>query len=257
MDWRRETAAIIPCLNEEAAIRRLVPAVKRHVNAVCVVDDGSRDGTAGAAREAGAQVLRHSAPQGKGAALRSGWRWAQEQGFSWALTLDGDGQHAPSDIPAFFQSARQTHAPLTVGNRMHDVARMPLARRLTNYWMSRKLSSLLDTSIPDSQCGFRLIKLAALSTVALTATHFEIESDVLVSFVRAGYRVAFVPVAVIYRTERSKIRPVQDGLRWFRWWKLACLAGEGARRPAPAWLDLNQSAQPQSAAAGALGRRAR
>jgi len=221
MDWRLETAAVIPCLNEAATIKWLVPAVRQHVKAVCVVDDGSQDGTAEAAEQGGAKVIRHARTRGKGAALRAGWQWAQEKSFPWALNLDGDGQHSPADIPSFFRCADRTCAELTVGNRMGDAWKMPFLRRLTNRWMSRRLSLLVQRDLPDSQCGFRLMNLRTWAGLATGATHFEVESEVLVAFLQAGCPVEFVPISVIYRSERSKIHPIYDGLRWFRWWRLA------------------------------------
>src|SRR5262245_59397472 len=118
MNWPADCAAIIPCLNESAAIGALVAAVKRQLPFVLVVDDGSSDGTAEIAKDAGAEVIRHNVPQGKGAALQAGWKQARERGFQWALTLDGDGQHAPTDIPSFLSRADATSAELIIGNRM-------------------------------------------------------------------------------------------------------------------------------------------
>ena len=220
MSWQKATAAVIPCLNEETTVRSLVHLVRKHVDAVCVIDDGSSDATAERAEEAGARVIRHAASRGKGASLRAGWRWAQSQGFAWALALDGDGQHSPSDIPSFFETAERTYAALTVGNRMGDRGKMPLLRRIVNRWMSRRLSLLVGRDLPDSQCGFRLMNLDAFSRMPISTAHFEIESEVLVSFVRAGHRVEFVPISVIYKSEKSKISPVRDSLRWFAWWRV-------------------------------------
>ncbi|HKI70189.1 MAG TPA: glycosyltransferase family 2 protein, partial [Verrucomicrobiae bacterium] len=173
------------------------------------------------AEQAGADVLRHPQSLGKGAALRAGWRRASELGFEWAMTLDGDGQHAPDDIPVFLQRAEQSNAELLVGNRMSAADDMPWLRRFVNRWMSRRISALAGCDLPDSQCGFRLINLAALNAVSLRTTHFEIESEVLLSFIARGFRVEFVPVRVIYQTEQSKIRPLADTVRWFRWWSQA------------------------------------
>src|SRR5438477_9798330 len=102
MNWPSTCAAIIPCLNEQETIASLVCAVRLHLPTVIVVDDGSVDQTAALAAGAGALVLRHDSSRGKGAALQTGWRHARQQRFQWALTLDGDGQHSPEDIPAFF-----------------------------------------------------------------------------------------------------------------------------------------------------------
>ena len=83
---------------------------------VLVVDDGSTDQTGELARGAGANVIRHSVPAGKGAALRSGFSEAWGLGFRWVLALDGDGQHMPADIPRFFQCASKTDARMVIGN---------------------------------------------------------------------------------------------------------------------------------------------
>src|SRR6185369_14778096 len=105
MDLLSRCAAVIPCLNEAATIEPLVNEVRTCLAAVIVVDDGSSDGTAERARRGGAEVIRHERPRGKGAALAAGWCRARERGYAWALSLDGDGQHAPSDIPAFLSCA--------------------------------------------------------------------------------------------------------------------------------------------------------
>jgi glycosyltransferase involved in cell wall biosynthesis len=219
MNWPTQCAGVIPCLNEEAAIGPLVQAVRRHLPAVFVVDDGSADRTAEQAERCGAHVTRHPATRGKGAALQTGWGNARDHGFAWALALDGDGQHSPDDIPAFFDCAERTAAPLVVGNRMVDSNQMPRLRRLVNVWMSRRLSKAAGRMLPDSQCGFRLMNLAAWSGLRLTTAHFEIESELLLASVAAGYDIAFVPIRVIYKVGQSKIHPVRDTLRWFRWWR--------------------------------------
>ena len=203
------------------SIQGLVQSVRQLVPAVFVVDDGSTDQTASLAQQAGAQVMRHPKSRGKGAALQNGWHHARQSGFEWALTLDGDGQHSPGDIPALFQCAETSGADLVVGNRMPEAARMPWLRRNVNRWLSQRLSVLAGCALPDSQCGFRLVNLEAWSALPITATHFEIESEVLVAFVAAGLRVEFVPVRVIYEGERSKIHPLRDTLRWLRWYRRA------------------------------------
>ena len=97
-----------------------------------MIDDGSPDPTAQAAADAGATVLEHVHNQGKGAALQTGFDHARASGCDLAITLDGDGQHAPSDIPAFRKAYERTRSPVLVGNRMGDVAAMPWLRRRTN-----------------------------------------------------------------------------------------------------------------------------
>jgi glycosyltransferase involved in cell wall biosynthesis len=218
MDLPSRCAAVIPCLNEAANIAPLVLGVRACLAAVIVVDDGSTDGTAEVAGRVGAEVIRHRRPGGKGAALAEGWGRARERGYAWALSLDGDGQHDPSDIPGFLTCAERTGAALVVGNRMVDSSGMPWLRREVNRWMSRRISRLTGRSLPDTQCGFRLMRLDAWERVHLHADHFEIESELLCKFIAAGQSVEFVPVRVIYRGEQSKIQPLRDTRRWFRWW---------------------------------------
>jgi glycosyltransferase involved in cell wall biosynthesis len=217
MDWKQHCVAVIPCFNEAASIGALVARVQRHLPAVLVVDDGSTDDTVECARQAGAKVLRQSANAGKGAALQAGWRRARERGFTWVLMLDGDGQHAPEDIPRLFARAEEGGSRLVIGNRMDHSAAMPWLRRQVNRWMSRRISRLTGVELPDSQCGFRLAHLATLCDLPIRASRFEIESAMLVAFCRAGCRVDFVNVQTIYQRERSRINPLTDTVRWLRW----------------------------------------
>ncbi len=217
MNWLKECTVIIPCLNEAANIRSLILGVTRFLPSVIVVDDGSSDETAKLATQAGAIVLQHERPRGKGAALARGWQHAQGLGFGWTLSMDGDGQHCPSDIPAFLGAAENSGAALVVGNRMANPHGMPWLRRAVNRWMSRRLSRVASCPMPDTQCGFRLMNLDVWSKLNIRASHFEIESELLLTFAAAGQKIEFVPIKVIYGNEESKIRPLRDTWRWFRW----------------------------------------
>ena len=212
-------AVVIPCFNEGAGIAALVAAVRLQFPRVLVVDDGSTDDTPVRAQSAGAKVVRHAQNLGKGAALKTGLSQARKQGFEWAFTLDGDGQHAPDDMPAFLQCAEQTGALLVVGNRMHNTRAIPWLRRQVNCWMSRQLSRRAGKHLPDSQCGFRLIHLGTWAALPLKTEHFEVESEMLMAFLAAEHPVAFVPIQVISRSRSSHIHPVADSLQWWRWWR--------------------------------------
>ena len=219
MNCATSCAAVIPCLNEASTIRGLVQAVRGYLPNVIVVDDGSTDATGAEAGAAGAEVIRHPEPQGKGAALLDGWNRALSRGFAWVLSMDGDGQHAPEDIPAFLACADAGGATLIVGNRMIDPAGMPWLRRQVNQYMSRRLSRLTGQSLPDTQCGYRLMRLDIWAQADLQTRHFELESEVLLAYARANQRIQFVPIRVIYQNETSKINPLRDTWRWFRWLK--------------------------------------
>lgn len=212
-----DCAAVIPCFNEATTIGPLVEAVRLQVPCVLVVDDGSTDATATMARFAGAEVMSLPSNHGKGAALQLGLHRAQALGYGWALLLDGDGQHVPEDIPAFLAARHADAADMVIGNRMAAPTGMPFARRATNQVMSATLSWLTGTACPDTQCGYRLVRLSAWKKLDLHSQRFELESEMLLAFLAAGRRVEFIPVQTRYKSEQSKIQPVRDTLRWLRW----------------------------------------
>jgi glycosyltransferase involved in cell wall biosynthesis len=243
VNWQAECGVVIPCLNEAAVIGGLVKTVLRQLPRVLVVDDGSTDGTGDIAAAAGALVLKHATTLGKGAALATGLRRLALEHYPWALLMDGDGQHAPADIPMFLEEAERSGASLIIGNRMGQARRMPWLRRLTNRWMSRRLSRLTGVPVPDSQCGFRLLQVPVWAGLSLQTQHFEIESEVVSIFIAAGQNVRFVPIQVIYANETTKISAWSDSKRWLLWWFRALrkerharvirrqLAGGGQRLP--------------------------
>ncbi len=240
--------AVITCFNEASTIAPLVATVSRYLPAVMVVDDGSTDGSSSLASGAGAEVVVHRRNLGKGTALKTGLSWARKRGFAWALILDGDGQHAPEDLPAFWRCAEETGALLVVGNRMHNAEAIPWLRRQVNRWMSRQLSRHAGRRLPDTQCGFRLVHLETWATLPLNTERFEIESEMLMVFLAAGHPVEFVPIRVIGRGHRSHIRPVTDSLRWWKWWRqLKRPAGAAAQRDGKAHMPLPAAAPAQGA----------
>ncbi len=227
MDWTTQCVVVIPCFNEARHIADVLDGVRAHLPNIILVDDGSTDATAEIANRAGVEVLQHTRNLGKGTALRTGFDHAHQRGFKWVIVLDGDGQHSADEIPLFLRLADKTGGSLIVGNRMGETIAMPWPRRFVNRWMSRMLSNLTGIALPDSQCGFRLVNLDAYSRVALTTQHFEIESEMLVAFTAAGCRIEFVPVRTIYKEEASKIHPLLDTWRWFRWWLAQLIVSTG------------------------------
>lgn len=207
---------LIPAYQEASRIGAVVREVLPFCARVVVVDDGSADETAAVAREAGATVLVHEQNQGKGAALQTGFTYAREQGAAFVLTMDGDGQHAPADIPVFLEAFAGGEAPVWVGNRMDDPTVMPFVRRQTNRFMSWLLSRKMGQRVPDTQNGFRLYRTDVLPDMSGGDARFAAESEILLVLSRQGARIGSVPVRIIYGDERSKIRPVRDTIRFFR-----------------------------------------
>jgi UDP-N-acetylglucosamine---dolichyl-phosphate N-acetylglucosaminyltransferase len=205
---------VIPAFNEAATIGEVVEGARTwaDIGLVVVVDDGSADATATRARTAGAEVLVHAANRGKGHAVRTGLAYALERPFTHVLLMDGDLQHRPADIPALIDVARTRDADLVVGERVFDKRRMPRSRYYSNVIGSWALSSFIGSEIRDSQSGFRLIRCALLRDLELTATGYEVETEMLIKLARRGARMAGVPVELSYGA-KSKLRPVRDTTR--------------------------------------------
>ncbi|MEP6592040.1 MAG: glycosyltransferase family 2 protein [Acidobacteriota bacterium] len=202
--------ALIPALNEAGDVGRVVAGVRPYVSAVCVVDDGSTDGTADAARTAGAEVIVNTGRHGKGAAVRAGLAHVLQSGCSHVLLLDGDGQHLPSEAPLLIAEAERTGADVVLGERRFDRQAMPAARYYANRIGSRALSRFVGVPIDDTQCGFRIFRAESLRRMRLRARGYDIETEMLVKLQRQGGPIARVPVTAVYAGERSKLRPVRD-----------------------------------------------
>ena len=206
-------AAVIPAFNEEKTIGSVVEGVRPFVDRVIAVDDGSRDETAARARRAGAEVIAHDGNRGKGLAVRTGLARVFDDGFTHVLLLDGDMQHLPQEAAALLAEAERSGADVVLGERRFDRDRMPAARYHANRIGSRVLSWFVGIPVRDTQCGFRVFRVDALRPLRLTATGYEIETEMLVKVRRRGGAVASVPVSAVYAGQKSKLRPVPDTTR--------------------------------------------
>jgi glycosyltransferase involved in cell wall biosynthesis len=212
---RATVAAIIPAYFEEKHISDVVRRTRVQLDHVLVVDDGSTDGTADRAREAGAEVIVHAQNRGKGVSIQTGMHHWLKRDLEYVLILDGDGQHLPEEIDRFLRAA-STGAKLLVGTRMNDVSSMPLLRRLVNRYMSGRISRLCGQTIPDTQCGFRMLHRDLIPDLLDGANRFEYETEMLIVASRKGYRIESVPITTVYSDEVSSIHPVRDTLRFFK-----------------------------------------
>jgi glycosyltransferase involved in cell wall biosynthesis len=205
---------VIPAVDAAETIGSLIRSIKARDLGVVVVDDGSRDRTAAIAAGEGALVISHLRNEGKGRALRTGFEHALRARYDGVVTMDGDGQHDPAEIPALIDAAEHQHAALVLGNRLANGASMPAARRATNRLMSRIVSLLARQPIPDSQCGFRFIRREVLESVPLRSRLYEIETELLLGAARRKWKIISVPVRSIYENHPSRIRPARDTLRF-------------------------------------------
>jgi len=216
VDSNEQVLVIIPAFNEAERIGAVVAKVRDMGCKVLVVDDGSSDDTAAAARAAGAEVFAHAENRGKGAALDSGYREARKLGCKVLITMDGDGQHLPEDIPNFIEAYNRTRIPVIIGNRLLAEENMPLVRRWTNHFMSWLLSRQMGQYLPDTQCGFRLFRCDVVPYVKTLTTRFEAESEILMHVAARGIEMGWVRVSTVYGKEKSKVSPLRDTIRFFR-----------------------------------------
>lgn len=210
--------ALIPAYREEKHIREVVAQTRRHVDSVLVVDDASDDNTSDAAQSAGARILRHPVNMGKGAALLNGFKEILKDRTVWAvICLDGDGQHAPEDIPGFLRMAgRKPYPGIVLGTRMNSTQDMPRLRLWTNRVTSAFVSAAAHTRVTDSQVGFRLLRREAVESLNITTTRYDMESEMIIQAAKAGFRIAEVPIQTIYSDEVSSINKFSDTLRFIK-----------------------------------------
>ena len=210
------TCVIIPTYNEAKAIAGLVSQIRKLGLKVIIIDDGSDDDTVKIAQAFGAEVLRNQLNLGKGASLIKGYNYALAGGFDAVISMDGDGQHSCDDIQAFIDKAESSSCGIIVGNRMAITKQMPVLRIMVNRFMSGLISLIAGQFIPDSQCGFRLIKKDLLQKINLITSKYETESEILIQAARLGFKIEHVPVKTIYSGQKSQIHPFIDTLRFLR-----------------------------------------
>jgi len=211
-----DIAVLIPALNCGSTIAAVVAGARQHLVDVLVVDDGSADDTAAAARAAGAEVVGHARPSGKGAALLTGMRALAERGTRRVLTMDGDGQHLPAEIPSLLRASAAEPAALIVGARRFETVAAAPIKLFGNRFANRWVAIACGQALPDTQSGFRVYPVEATLALRVRARHFAFETEVLIRAVRAGIRIRSVPVDVYYPPldERvSHFRPFLDTLR--------------------------------------------
>ncbi len=171
---------------------------------VIVVDDGSTDGTSDAAREAGAQVIRHARNLGKGSALRTGFVALCAAGADAAVCVDADGQHPPAEAVRLARHAAPRDA-LLLGTRDLAAAGAPPKNIWSNNFSNRFLSFALGRTLRDTQCGLRRYPLPETLELGGRASGYGYEAELILRAVRQGFRVVETPVRVIYPPEGERI----------------------------------------------------
>ena len=234
---------LIPVFDEASTIGAIVGRAQRH-GAVLVVDDGSGDASATAAAAAGAEIRRLPRRRGKGAALQAGFAEALARGVERVVTLDGDGQHDPDDIPRLLAAAEAMPRALVVGRRLARdtapgaTAQIPLDRLNAMRVAGFFINALTEVPLLDTQSGFRVYPSALLRDLGPMRGGFVLETEVLVRAAARGFAVRDVAIeARPVSGRRSRFRPVSDGIAVGRY-----IAGQVARRLGREALALARAA---------------
>ena len=210
-----DVVALIPAYNEAATIRDLVERVLKVVPDVVVIDDGSTDATAVRLKDLPVALLRNPRNLGKSASLWKGFDYALGQGARLVVTLDGDGQHRPEDIPRLIATAERFPGRIVIGARLHDRKNFPAPRYYANRFARFWISWAAGYPVADSQSGFRVYPAALLARLGareVSRQRFVLESEILIAAARRGVHSVAVQIPVLYPTlaRPSHFRPVRD-----------------------------------------------
>jgi len=210
----KRTLAIVPCYNEGATIGSVVLKAKSHVDKVLVVDDGSGDDTAKVAKKAGARVISHKMNRGKSVAIKTGFKYALDKGYDYVVTIDGDGQHNPDEIPTVIEDILNNGSDISIGYRTGNGSEMPIWRRMGKRVLDYATGFGSGGHVTDSQCGFRAFNKKAVKGLLnrLNGGAFSVESEQLVKAYELGLQVGKTNVSCKYNDlDTSTKNPASHG----------------------------------------------
>ena len=196
-----QLAVVIPALNEAATVADVAARALRFTPRVIVVDDGSEDGTAERLRALPVRLIRNDATMGKAASIARGFAAALEQPLDAVITLDGDGQHAPEDIPRLVDAAVRHPGDIVIAARLAGREHMPLSRRIGNRQADFWISWAAGYPIRDTQCGYRLYPAAVIAHLPVRPGRrngFVFESESLIEAARRGCYARAVAIRAVY-----------------------------------------------------------
>ncbi len=212
-----KACVIIPTYNNASTLAGVIKEVAAFCKHIIVVNDGSTDNTAAILQEFPVvQLISYKKNKGKGWALRKAFSYAGKQGYQYAITIDSDGQHFASDLPAFIEKLQTMPGSLIIGSRNMDQSSVPgkssFGHKFSNFWFK------VETGLrcPDTQSGYRLYPLEPINKMKFFTTKFEFEIEVLVRLAWRGTAITSVPVTVHYAPKETRIshfRPTIDFIR--------------------------------------------
>ena len=208
-----KTIVVIPAFNEQAAIGDVVAKSLQYADDVLVIDDGSSDDTSEIAKNAGADVLKHPTNFGKGVSLKDAFK--EVSGYDVVVTIDGDGQHNPDEIPILIEPILEGKADFVNGSRYLNgfEENTPAYRRVGQKVLDIATNVTAGTSVTDSQSGFRAFKGDTISCYKFRDPGFGIESEMIADAAENSLKILEVPITVRYDVENSSTKgPINHGV---------------------------------------------
>lgn len=212
-----DTLVIIPALNEQSGIAELITAIHAQVPDfdILVINDGSSDHTARAARDAGAIVLSHAFNMGYGVTIQTGYKFAYEKGYKYIIQIDGDGQHDPTFMSQLLEPVHKGDVDFTLGSRFlwHDSYRPSFSRRLGILFFRKLVTVIIGREITDPTSGYQAFNRDVMKFFTTDIFPYDYpDADMLITLNLAGFRVREVPVRMFAnpsgKTMHSGAKPV-------------------------------------------------
>jgi len=204
---KNNLAIIIPAYNEAGRIATSIAGIRKFSNAdIVIVNDGSDDDTAGEAKAAGARVIELPFNLGYGAALQTGFKYALDKGYEFAVQMDADGQHDPLSMEALISPVLRDEIDVVIGSRFLDKGnyKAPFVRRMGMYFFGIITSVVTGRRITDPTSGFQALNKKVMEFYASDAYPADYpDADVIIMLYRQGFRFKEVPVIMHNAAKRS------------------------------------------------------
>ena len=194
--------ACIPAYNEGKIINEIVKKTLHYVDEVVVCDDGSTDNTSSESKSDGAKLIRHDKNKGKGAATQSLFEYARKSNADVIVTIDGDGQFLPEEIPKLVQQITEDKSDVVIGYRS-ETNEMPSYRKIGNKVLDKITNLASELPFRDTQSGFRAYSKKAIESIRFQTNGFGADSEILVDASKKDLRISEEKVSVIYDTGKK------------------------------------------------------